>query len=457
MTSNQMLAKLASDLPTAIYNKQTHNGVDEWSVKIERPEGSDPIPVGSMGSVLVSIRGGNFSTATVEIVSDKVLHTQYKLGESNHFQRAKLLAHCRKGSGRTNHFAEMRLEAKDNIPASFYRANSSHQAAMDFLHKNGERTVKQLAVALDIRTQAIIKMLDDETVSPVWIYGGRKAAAPKADNRPKTESPDADKDAKDGTVSAKVQSKYFKRILDLARCGMNVMMVGPTGCGKTYISREVANALGREFGMVSCSEGMSESHLIGWLLPIGEQNAMQYVPSGFVEAYENGGVYLIDEIDAADPNTLVYTNAALAGEYFDVVQRFKNRRIKRHPNFVCLAAANTLGNGANERYVGRNELDAATLDRFRSAIVEMDYDTALERNLCRAAVLEWGWQVRKAIVEMDLPHEMSTRLMIDFSKQLSAGILFEDMKGSYFADWTKDEMKRLDPKLTPKTGMGDAS
>jgi hypothetical protein len=54
------------------------------------------------------------------------------------------------------------------------------------------------------------------------------------------------------------------------------------------------------------------------------------------------------------------TNAAVDG----ALASFPHGMFKRHPDFVFIAAANTFGMGANDRYVGRNRLDAATLDRF---------------------------------------------------------------------------------------------
>jgi hypothetical protein len=54
---------------------------------------------------------------------------------------------------------------------------------------------------------------------------------------------------------------------------------------------------------------------------------------------------------------------------------------------VC-AAANTYGTGADALYVGRNQLDAATLDRFY--VVEMDYDRKLEAKLAPEEVVHLG-------------------------------------------------------------------
>lgn len=91
--------------------------------------------------------------------------------------------------------------------------------------------------------------------------------------------------------------------------------------------------------------------------------------------YQNGGVFLLDEVDLGNANVLAVINAALANGGMG----FPDGKIERHPDFVLLAAANTYGTGASRVYVGRNQLDGATLDRF--AFVEMPYDEALEMTL----------------------------------------------------------------------------
>ena len=172
----------------------------------------------------------------------------------------------------------------------------------------------------------------------------------------------------------------FQEVLTAAMCGLNILLVGPAGCGKTHLAHQVAEALGRSFASISCTAGMSESALMGWMLP-SEGGAFSYTPSDFVTMYENGGVFLFDEIDAADPNTLLFVNQALANGSFYLPQRKGQSKVSRHPDFVCLAAANTFGTGANMTYAGRERLDEATLDRFRAGTVMLDYDTRFEKSV----------------------------------------------------------------------------
>jgi cobaltochelatase CobS len=98
--------------------------------------------------------------------------------------------------------------------------------------------------------------------------------------------------------------------------------------------------------------------------------------------YENGGVFLLDEIDAADANAMVAINAALANR----VMANPNGKVHvRHDKCFILAAANTWGRGGDHQYVGRNQLDAATLDRFVLSTIGVEYDLELEVTLVRAS------------------------------------------------------------------------
>lgn len=235
----------------------------------------------------------------------------------------------------------------------------------------------------------------------------------------------------------------FQDILTSAMVGLNILLVGPAGCGKTHLAHQVAEALGRQFASISCTAGMSESALTGWMLP-GDGGSFEYVPSDFVTMYEQGGVFLFDEVDAADPNTLLFINQALANGSFYLPQRKGRSLVKRHTDFVCIAAANTFGTGANMVYAGRERLDESTLDRFRAGTVLLDYDTKFERSSVDPEVLAWGWAVRKRINETRLSRVLSTRFLLDATKLVKAGRTLEQIKATYFVGWKADERAKVE-------------
>jgi cobaltochelatase CobS len=99
------------------------------------------------------------------------------------------------------------------------------------------------------------------------------------------------------------------------------------------------------------------------------------IRTAFREAWEHGGIYLFDEIDASNPNALLALNGALA----NAVCPFPDGMVKRHKDCVVLAGANTTGAPTIE-YVGRMKQDASLLDRF--AFLDWPIDEGLEAAIC---------------------------------------------------------------------------
>lgn len=236
----------------------------------------------------------------------------------------------------------------------------------------------------------------------------------------------------------KTTHSAFKPVCARVLLGLPVLLTGPAGCGKTHLAEQVAEELKLEFGMLSCSEGMSESHLLGYLLPT-KTGSIEYTPSVFVRLYSEGGLMLLDELDAADPNTLLVLNSALANKKLFVPQA--GRTFAMHEDFRIVATANTFGVGATGIYAGRNRLDAATLDRFRAGIVAMDYDTGLESLLVpdNMQLHLWARNVRIDIKTRGLKHVMSTRTLTAFDRLMKAGESFQSIQDTYYLDWTEQE------------------
>jgi MoxR-like ATPase len=241
-----------------------------------------------------------------------------------------------------------------------------------------------------------------------------------------------------------VVPEEFPKLIQLAHARKNIMMIGPTGCGKTFIAEKIAEHMSLPFASQSCSAGVSESSFSGWLIPVGQAGKFVYVHSQFVKCYEEGGVFLFDEIDASDANTLVFMNQALANNAFTVTQRHERPLVKKHKDFVCIAAANTNGTGADALYHGRNALDEATMDRFRVGTVMMDYSAQVEEKIIAPEILAWGRKIRNAIKMKNLRRVMSTRTMLDAQDMIKGyDWKMEDVEKGYFASWAKEEVAML--------------
>ncbi|WP_080056880.1 AAA family ATPase [Spirosoma aerolatum] len=201
----------------------------------------------------------------------------------------------------------------------------------------------------------------------------------------------------------------FEDILKHVAVRDHVMLVGPAGSGKTTVCENVAQALALDFYCKSVCAQTSKSELLGYMDANGN-----FVSTEFRVAYENGGVFVLDEIDAGNPNVIAVLNSALANNYC----AFADGMIRKHEDFVLIACANTFGTGASREYVGRNQLDSATLDRF--SVIEFGYDEKLETALSPDKTFcQFVQAVRKELANERIV--ISPRASIQGGKLLAAG------------------------------------
>jgi hypothetical protein len=206
------------------------------------------------------------------------------------------------------------------------------------------------------------------------------------------------------------QHYQFPVLLNILSTKLNVYLVGPAGSGKTTAAMKCAEALDIPFHFTGAIA--SEFKLTGFINAQG-----QIVSTEFRKAYENGGLFLFDEIDASYPQAVLAFNAALANDYMD----FPDKKIERHKNFYCIAAANTFGQGADRQYIGRNQLDAASLDRF--VFIDWKFDEKLERELANNDEwVDFVQEIRKVIVTLKIRHVVSPRASFFGAKLLAAGL-----------------------------------
>lgn len=167
-----------------------------------------------------------------------------------------------------------------------------------------------------------------------------------------------------------IQHDKFETVLKFVANDEPVFLTGPAGSGKNVLCKQVAEALGLKFYFTNAVT--QEYKLTGFTDAMGN-----YQPTQFYKAFTEGGVFMLDEMDASIPEVLVILNAAIANRYFDFPAPIGY--VEAHPDFRVIAAGNTTGQGADYEYVGRNQLDAASLDRF--AVVKIGYSEAIENSV----------------------------------------------------------------------------
>jgi hypothetical protein len=212
---------------------------------------------------------------------------------------------------------------------------------------------------------------------------------------------------------------------------LNIWIHGPAGTGKSTAAENVAKALELPFYTTGSLEAKHEV--------LGYQDAQgRYVSTQFREAWEKGGIYCLDEADGSSPQAMLALNGALAGR----LCAFPDKLVKRHPDCIIIATANTTGQGASVEYSGRYKMDSASLDRF--VTLHWPIDEALEASMCSNT----AWLARVRHVRANLARHgikgvaITPRATLAGEALLAAGLSQKDVefavlkKGMTDAQWS---------------------
>lgn len=278
------------------------------------------------------------------------------------------------------------------------------------------KTRTEIAKATDTAVMAV-KNADSAVEKVQTMLKGIDDAAQAALDRAITKALPTKVVVQVGTEKAKDVGKQHKNFPDLVKAlgaGLNVWMVGPAGSGKSTAAQKAAEALNLRF--FHSGKVLSEYQLVGYK----DANGV-YQSTPFYEAYKDGGLFLQDEVDGSAPDALIALNMAIEnGE-----MAFPCGIVKRHANFLIVAAANTWGHGSTADYVGRNRQDGAFIDRFVQ--LEWPYDEPFEVELSGNA--EWARHVQKLRARAKTKGVkviISPRATIFGAKLLAAGFSWED-------------------------------
>lgn len=240
-----------------------------------------------------------------------------------------------------------------------------------------------------------------------------------------------------------VRHELFNSLLQLMQLGESVYLYGPAGSGKNYVCEQIARELGLEFYYQNSIT--DEYKLTGFLDASGV-----YHETEFYRAFTRGGVFMLDELDASCPDTLVTLNAALANGYFT----FPGGRVKMHKDFHCIAAGNTCGRGADEMYTGRSVIDASSMDRF--ILMQFDYCEGIEKKLAggRSDILEFIHDMRKSAEAAGVHIVLGYRKISRLAKFMKAGIdTAAAVRLAVTGGYDRDEINILRAGLTHKNNV----
>jgi MoxR-like ATPase len=233
-------------------------------------------------------------------------------------------------------------------------------------------------------------------------------------------------------------------------------LVGPTGTGKTYLARQLADLLGLRYFEQACY-GASESALVGYATATGE-----YVCSPTVAAVDAtrepdcpGVLLCLDEIDGCDEAAALAWNSLLGGDGVATPRRPGQGHTHRGdaPLYI-VATSNTDASAYGSReYNARSKLDDATRDRLLRFRVFVDYDRNVERAYVDATslpaeVADKLWAIREKIREVKLEgRHISTRSFKYLGEMYATHPdrwTHAELLEKELATWTDEERAKVD-------------
>lgn len=229
-----------------------------------------------------------------------------------------------------------------------------------------------------------------------------------------------------------LKSPVYEEVKLYLSMNMPVYLYGPAGTGKSYLARQIADDLGLDFYFTNCVT--QEFKLTGFIDANGK-----YQETAFYKAMKYGGLFFLDEMDGSDPAALINLNSALADGYF----QFPHEFVQCHENFRVIAAGNTAGQGADENYTGRYQLDASSLNRFKK--VSVGYELNIERLITNnnTELIEFAHYIRQESENSGIQLIVSYRDLKDIAKLEKPLGIEKILKSTIFYNTTVDSLNTL--------------
>jgi len=289
-------------------------------------------------------------------------------------------------------------------------------AVLDMVAKVGESFQRTINTRAEDHEADMLRIIKDETARLTSELGMAYAEALDEFRNLMPVRHDLYITVPDHTVVMPDVKPHFQlqRMVDWLNIREHVWAAGPAGSGKTTAAEQAAQVLSLPVYILPCGMSTNDWSLLGFTNPSG-----QYVPGHMRQPFEHGGVFVLDEIDNTNASVLTTINGALSGRSY----QFPDALVPRHPDFVVVGCANTWGTGPDRQYVGRNQLDAATLDRFKR--IPWGYDEDAEYDWAGRDQATWvGYvqRVRRCVNELSMRVVVSPRASIGGASGLRNGI-----------------------------------
>ena len=152
----------------------------------------------------------------------------------------------------------------------------------------------------------------------------------------------------------------YRRSLEGDTIKSHILLVGPTGCGKSLLAKDFFAELNTPLLRINMSDGITEDQFIGTRTLIDGEVVFQ--DGVLTMAADLGIPFLADEINGARENILMALNGLMDTGML-VIPDDNNRVVKAKAGFMVIGTMNP-----PDDYAGVNEMNMATKNRFTYSI-----------------------------------------------------------------------------------------
>ena len=250
--------------------------------------------------------------------------------------------------------------------------------------------------------------------------GKEDAPAPEIENGEGTEGKESEGEGTEGKESegegTEVPKYKYEDLTDEEKECYNLIQMdiipylyGPAGTGKTTAAEHIAGALHLPFYFTPSV--FEKFDLTGFVDGNG-----RLIDTPFIKAFTKGGLFLFDEWDVSDPQSIKFFNMVLSQRMFVIP---KYGIVKAHKDFHIMAAGNTKGTGATANYPTALLQDASCRNRFTP--IYYGYNDNVEMKLAQKdrALISFVHDLRAAVKESGLDSVISYRNIINCKKMQS--------------------------------------
>ena len=171
--------------------------------------------------------------------------------------------------------------------------------------------------------------------------------------------------------------KLVQEMIACAKAGLHVLLIGPSGNGKSAAAREVSRRMARAYLSINAHPGMDTGLLIGQMLPRALPSGgitLEWMDGILTQAVRMGRTFFFEEITRAPQESVSRLFGLLdkGFSYYNLPEK-GDEDIAIHPDFWMIGTANPAGQGYQT-----SRLDAALESRF-GAIFEINEPLADEK------------------------------------------------------------------------------